>query len=87
MREMKPFAKIFGSDWKQILVKLDANEDGLPEVRVYFQPEQLGVCAVALAWDDDTDKSWDLAEAAFEKMDQSRAEKLVEEQISGLLAK
>jgi len=67
------FAKLYGTDKDQVLVKIDAGEDGNPEIRVFFSPEELGVCSCALQWEDDTDASWDKAEAAFEQIDEKGA--------------
>jgi hypothetical protein len=76
------FCKIFGDGDNQRLVKIDSNaEESGPEVRVYFKPIDLGVCSLAIQWDDNSDKSWDLAEAAFERMDEARVETLVQEQL------
>lgn len=59
------FAKIFGPDEDQVLVKIDTGENNNPEVRVYFKPEGLGVCSFSCDWDDDSDESWELAERYF----------------------
>lgn len=67
------FAKLYGTDKDQVLVKIDTNEDGNPEVRVFFVPDGLGVCSCALQWDDDTDASWDKAAAAFAGIDEEKA--------------
>lgn len=71
------FAKLFGTDSDQVLVKIDANGEGCPEVRVFFSPEGLGVCSCALQWDDDTDASWGKAEAAFTQIDEEKARGMV----------
>lgn len=68
----KPFAKLFETARGQVLVKLDADEDGAPEVRFYAQPVELGVCSVALAYED-SDAGWDLAEQVFARADQDMA--------------
>lgn len=69
------FAKLYSTDAGQILVKLDSGEDGAPEIRVFAKPEELGVCSVALQFDD-SDEGWDKAEAAFVKVDVSMAERI-----------
>jgi hypothetical protein len=70
---MTMFAKLFGPETDQVLVKLDAAPDsGAPEIRIYFQPPGLGVCSFALGFDD-TEDGWDKAEAAFQKMDEDEA--------------
>lgn len=65
------FAKLYGNDDNQVLVKLDQGEDG-PEVRFYFKPDGLGVCSVASEFED-TDEGWDAAESAFEKVNEEMA--------------
>lgn len=77
------FAKLYGTDTDQVLVKLDHNdEEDAPELRIYFQPPDLGVCFAALRWTDNSDESWDLAEEAFAKMDEEAARKIVNEQLA-----
>lgn len=66
------FAKLWGSDGDQVLVKLDTGPDSDPEVRIYFQPENLGVCSFALGFHDD-DSGWDQAEAYFNSMTEEQA--------------
>lgn len=71
------FAKIFDSSkYGQILAKRDTNDEGAPELRIFFEPPQLGVCSVALNFPD-TDAGYDLAQEALERMDAGRAESLV----------
>lgn len=60
------FAKLFETEEHgQILVKIASNDKG-PEVRFYYKPEGLGVCSIALEFED-IDGGWDLAEKIFEK--------------------
>ena len=62
------FAKLFETEEVgQILVKIDIGEEGKPEVRYFFEPENLGVCSMALSFKDDSDESWGDAEKAFNK--------------------
>ena len=72
------FAKLFERGAAQCLVKLDSDEKGPPEVRVYFEPEGMGVCTAAISWDKDTDETWEKAEAAFTAMDATAAWKIAE---------
>lgn len=44
----------------QVLVKLDQDEDGNPEVRWYVKPLDSGLCSFAAGFEN-TDKGWDLA--------------------------
>lgn len=66
------FAKLFETEKGQILVKLDDGDEGA-EVRFYFMPEGLGVCSMALQFEGSDDHKWDLAESAFEKVDEELA--------------
>ena len=63
------FAKLFEDETLgQILVKIDQDEgeDGFgPEIRFYVSPPNLGVCSIALKFDDD-DEGWGNAEEVFE---------------------
>lgn len=66
---MSDFCKVFRHEkYGQILAKIDANDDGIPEVRWYVQPPDLGVCTIAVSFTDD-DEGWALADKAFEKSD------------------
>lgn len=72
------FAKLYGRDTDQVLVKLDMGEDANPEIRVYCVPEGLGVCSVALQWNDDTEESWNEAENVFREMTEKKARGMAE---------
>lgn len=74
------FAKLYGDDDKQVLVKLDAADDG-PEIRFYFQPPDLGVCSVAVGFPD-SDEGWDKAEAVFDATTEEGARRVVEKQMA-----
>ncbi|WP_445368846.1 hypothetical protein ACH5Y9_05510 [Methylomonas sp. BW4-1] len=71
------FAKLYGPDDHQVLVKLDEGDEG-PEVRFYFKPAGLGICSSALIFKDDADDAWDRAEAAFAGIDEQKAMEVVE---------
>ncbi|WP_026600524.1 hypothetical protein [Methylomonas sp. 11b] len=72
------FAKLYGPDDHQVLVKLDEGDEG-PEVRFYFKPAGLGICSSALIFKDDTDDAWEKAEAAFASIDEQKAMAVVGE--------
>lgn len=74
---MPKFAKLFGTDDDQVLVKLDESPAGGPEIRLYFQPPGLGVGSVALRYTDD-EAGWALAEKTFERMDEAEARRGVD---------
>lgn len=67
---MEKFCKVFETEKHgQIMVKIDRNNESVPEVRFYASPEGLGVCSLAISFTDD-DAGCDLAEAAFAKADE-----------------
>lgn len=68
------FAKLYETEeFGQILVKLEQSDgDCVPEVRIYFQPETLGVCSTAFKYED-SDDGWNEAEKYFNEIDQSTA--------------
>lgn len=73
---MNKFAKLFESEkYGQILVKND-DEDGVPQLQVFFQPEGLGVCRSAITFTEDDD-GYDKCDAAFEKCDLELAETII----------
>lgn len=71
------FCKLFGPDDNQILAKLDSDENEVPEVRFYFQPENLGVCSIAVGFND-TDEGWVAAERFLKILTEEQARKLVD---------
>ena len=77
------FAKLYGDGDDQILVKIDESDDGAPEVRFYFQPLELGVCSLAIKFDD-SDDGWDKAETAFAAVTEDTAQEVVNKQIERL---
>ena len=70
---MNKFAKLYEDESGQVLVKLDSDDTGSPEVRFFFQPAKLGVCSFAYTWGGDTDESWDKSEEFFESIDEKKA--------------
>lgn len=72
------FAKLFGPDNDQVLVKLDAHDrTGVPEIRIFFEPPGLGVCSFAVSYED-SEQGWNLAEQAFKRMDEVEARRGIE---------
>lgn len=67
---MSIFAKIFDSEiyGQLVLIKQGDDESGAPELRVLMEPEGLGVCSVAVKYED-SDEGWDKCEACFKKAD------------------
>ena len=67
------FAKLYETkELGQILVKLDQNEESLPEIRYFFEPENLGVCSMAISFKD-SETAWDNAEKVFDLMNEGKA--------------
>lgn len=71
------FAKIFESEKHgQILVKVDESNTGVPEVRYFFKPEELGICSMAVSFSD-TDDGWSSADRLFDTTTIEEAENVV----------
>lgn len=70
------FAKIFKGGKDQILVKVDSNEEGSPEVRLFFGIDGFGICSNAFEYED-SDKGWEKADETFAKIDELKAESIV----------
>lgn len=61
---MGEFAKLWGTGDDQVVVLLQSDEEGKPEVRTFFNPPDLGVSSVAISFKD-TDAGCDAAERMF----------------------
>ena len=78
------FAKLYGTDEDQVLVKVDSNDEGRPEIRFYTKPKGLGVCSLgikgvcslAISFED-SDDGWDKAEKALKEMTEAKARKML----------
>jgi hypothetical protein len=73
------FAKLYGNDENQVLVKLGAADDG-PEIQFYFQPPGLGVCMLAIGFPASAE-GWEAAETAFASTTEDRARRVVAQQM------
>lgn len=72
------FCKLFETEeYGQILAKFDESEAGKPELRIYIQPPDLGVCSISLEWPD-TEQGWELAETALEDLVEDKAKRIAE---------
>ena len=79
------FAKLYETEeYGQILIKIDTGTDDYPEIRYYFEPKNLGVCSVAVSFDNDTDEAWERAEAMFDKVDADTAKETVKATLDAL---
>jgi hypothetical protein len=74
------FAKMFGTDKDQIVAMLKTGDVG-PEIRLFFQPEGLGVCETALVYDfksySSEDAAWEKAESVFKNLSEEDAKKIL----------
>ncbi|MEM9424799.1 MAG: hypothetical protein AAF975_08445 [Spirochaetota bacterium] len=71
------FAKIFDSETcGQILVLRASGTDDNPEVRVYFQPKDMGVCSMGSQFES-TDSGEDAADKFFSMIDLDKAQAMV----------
>lgn len=81
------FAKLFETEIGQVLVKID-EKDNTPEVRIFFEPDGLGVCSVALEFkDDESGNAWDKADNCFEKTDQDVAVSMIKKVLANFQLK
>jgi hypothetical protein len=78
------FAKIYETDLGQLLVKIDEGENGA-EVRVFFEPEGLGVCSFAMNWvEEDNKTQWEKADNAFDLLTEERTYDLIKDTLGKL---
>ena len=83
-KKSRMFAKLYEAEAGQILVKIDSSPEEIkPEVRFYFYPPGLGVCSIALSFED-SDDGWGKAEKLFHDVDEATAFNLVEESMKGV---
>lgn len=79
------FAKIYETELGQIVImKLRNDDTNNPEVKVYFEPEGLGVCNFRFEMPDDTDKNWDLIDELFENFTKENIVEKVKEAIKAI---
>lgn len=77
------FAKLYEfEDIGQVLVKVDQSDDGC-EVKVYFEPEGLGVCSAAINFPD-TDTGHENAQRCFKAVTEHHAGKMARDTIATL---
>lgn len=76
------FAKIFESEKHgQILIKKDINENDYIEIRIYFKPSGLGICSVALEFEEEDSKNPNLT---FKNIDLYECELLIDSALENL---
>ena len=80
------FAKLYDTEVGQILAKIDTGEDGLPEVRIFFEPEGLGVCSLAITFNEDTeDGQWEKLDEVFEGLSEDTLVESVKSVLSEMI--
>ena len=81
---MNKFAKLFETDVGQILVLLEENNEGCPEIKILFKPDGLGVCKITLYGFKDSDDSWESAEKGFDNTSEEIAYNVVKKTLEEL---
>ena len=76
---IEKFAKLYETDFGQVLIILDSDEDYNPAVGAWFKPEGIGVCKIGIGGFLNTEDGWRNAEKVFRTMDKENALKLVSE--------
>lgn len=71
------FAKLFGTSADQVLVKLEATVECLPEVRVFFEHDDV-VLSIGEQFSD-TGDGWLKARQAFADMDEAKTRAMADE--------
>ena len=70
---MSQFAKVFDRPkyGQVVMILKTAEDDNKPELRCFVKPDELGVCQVAIGFDD-----WNHAEEAFARADEALADQM-----------
>lgn len=82
---MKDFAKLFNTDLGQILVMLEGNEEGEPEIRIIFHHLgavlKVGVSGFAAK---EGEEPWDVAQAKLDAIQEDGVYRVVKDIITRL---
>jgi hypothetical protein len=70
------FAKLFDTSYGQVVVMLQSDDEGDPEIRFFAKPDNLNICSISFGYSVD---EWDEAEQGFKKIDLEMAEAAVKE--------
>jgi len=65
------FFRTFETSLGDVLVMRQDNDEGGPEIRYYFEPETLGLCSIAVCFDED---DYEIRDSQFDKIDLAQAE-------------
>ena len=72
----REFAKLFDRPaYGQVLLKLDVDDEGRPELRWFAHPPGVGVCSLAFGFEDD-DAGWGDARRAFDQATEKSADEM-----------
>jgi len=75
------FAKLFGEGETQLVVIKQADDEGRPEVRTFFQADGLGVSSIAISFKD-TEGGWKSADTVFDALTEEKARKVVNDTLT-----
>ena len=70
------FAKMFYTSLWQVVAIKQSNLDNYPEIRFYAEPAGLGVCSMALSYEED---DWEACDDGFDTVDFEMAEAAAKE--------
>ena len=84
MDSKRGFAKLFDTKrFGQIcVISSDDNDESKPEIRLYFKPEDMGICSQAIIFED-TEECYQNRDKAFNLMKEEVAELLIEKVYTG----
>lgn len=84
MDSKRGFAKLFDTKrFGQIcVISGNDNDESAPEIRLYFKPEDMGICSQAIIFGD-TVNGYKNRDRAFKLMDEETAERLIEKVYTG----
>jgi len=73
---MEKFAKLFETELGQVLVMNTTNDDetNVPEVKLYFTTNSLGVCNMGIKFNEGT---FDAADKCFDEIDEEKATEII----------
>ena len=79
------FAKLYGTDGDQVLVKLGDDEDDVVKVKFYWEKEECITGSVAFSFtSSDIDQNWQLAIKCFKKVDEAFARAIIASVMQGI---
>ena len=70
------FAKMFDTEYGDVLVMRQDDDEGNPEIRFYCEPEGLGLCSVAFSYSED---AYERRDEGFDKVTLEMAVKVAKD--------